>query len=400
MTRDELCRLVASRRERCIEFLQKAIRIPSISKQEADMGAFVASTLSAIPADVRVVEAEEGHPNVLASFRSPRPGPILLLNDHMDVVPPGPRDEWSDEPFGGQIRGGWLYGRGTVDSKGGLCAMIMATEIFLAAGGPRRGELFVTAVCDEEVGSQLGIRYLLREGLIRGDFGIVTEPTGNRIEIATKGTMVIEVRTKGRMAHGGKPWAGINAIQQMAGFINRLGSLQEKLKERRHPLLGNPSIMAGTISGGTVPNMVASDCCLMLDRRLIPGESTDSAFKEVDEIISALKTSDPTFNATARIVRQRPSLEVSPDLPVLLALKRALLEVTGKEPEIGGKDGGTDAAWIHKETGIPMIHFSPGDAHLVFAPDERLNLEDYITAIKALVLTFEEILGVASHPSS
>ena len=395
MNRDDLCKLVVSRGQRCIEFLQQAIRIPSISKQEAEMGAFLASTLSATSADVRVVEAEKGHPNVLASIRSTQPGPILLLNDHMDVVPPGPRDDWKVDPFGGEIRDGWLYGRGAVDSKGGLCAMIMATEIFLSAGGPQRGELFVTAVCDEEVGSQLGTRYLLREGLIRGDFGIVTEPTGNRIEIATKGTMVIEVLTKGRMAHGGKPWAGINAIEQMARFISRLDSLREKLEKRCHPLVGKPSITAGTISGGTVPNMVPSDCCLMLDRRLIPGEAVDSALNEINEILSALRVADPTFNARARLVRERPSVEVSPDLPVLHALHRAVQEVTGKEPEIGGKDGGTDAAWIHKETGIPMIHFSPGDARLVFAPDERLNIEAYITAIKALVLTFEEILGVA-----
>src|SRR4051794_27027457 len=212
MTRAELRHLVQSRRERCIGFLQQAIRIPSVSKDEAAIGALLAATLAATKAEVQVVEAEPGHPNILASAKSGAPGPVLLLNDHMDVVPPGPRDEWTDDPFGGVIRDGWLYGRGAVDSKGGLCAMIMATEIYLAAGGPTRGELFVTTVCDEEVGGLLGTRHLLKQNLIRGDFGIVAEPTGSRIEIATKGVLHLEIKTKGRMAHGGKPWAGINAI--------------------------------------------------------------------------------------------------------------------------------------------------------------------------------------------
>src|SRR5262249_49436495 len=185
------------------------------------------------------------------------------------VAPRGPGDEWDVDPFGGVIRDGWLYGRGAVDSKGGLCAMMMATEIFLAAGGPARGELFVTAVCDEEVGGQLGTRHLLREGLIRGDFGIVAEPTGNRIEIAAKGVLHVEIATKGRMAHGGKPWAGINAIEHMARVITALGPLGSELAARSHPLVGAPSITLGTIAGGTVPNMVASDCRLVVDRRIL-----------------------------------------------------------------------------------------------------------------------------------
>jgi succinyl-diaminopimelate desuccinylase len=396
MTRLELSRLVASRRDRCVSFLQQAIRIPSISRHEADMGAFLASILSDAGLDVQVVEAEKGRPNVLASARAPRPGPVLLLNDHMDVVPPGPRDEWEVDPFGGVIRDGWLYGRGAVDSKGGLCAMIMAAEIFAAAGGPERGELFLTAVCDEEVGGQLGTRHLLKEGLIRGDFGIVAEPTGNRIEIATKGVLHVEVTTKGRMAHGGRPWLGINAIEQMARLVMRLDGLRAQLATRRHPLVGSPSIFVGTIAGGTVANMVASDCRLVLDRRVIPGESSADALAEIQALLDDLAAADPDFKGAARPVLDWPSVEVGTDCPVLPALRRAIHEVTGREPDIGGKDGGTDAAWIHQATGIPMVHFSPGESHLVLAANERVNLDAYMAAVAAFVLTFEEVLGVRS----
>jgi len=395
MTRDELRALVRSRRERCIGFLQEAIRIPSVSKHEAQIGEFLARALAGAGMQVRVVEAEPGHPNVLASARGPASGPVFLLNDHMDVVPPGPRDEWDVDPFGGVIRDGWLYGRGAVDSKGGLCAMVMASELFLNAGGPARGELLVTAVCDEEVGGLLGTRHLLKEGLIRGDFGIVAEPTGNRIEIATKGVLHVEVTTKGRMAHGGKPWAGINAIEHMARVIAALPRLRRGLEDRAHPLVGRPSITLGTIAGGTVPNMVASDCRMVLDRRVIPGESSATALADIQAVLDELRAADPEFRASARAVLDWPSVEVTRDVPVLAALSDAVREVTGQEPEIGGKDGGTDAAWIWKEARIPMIHFSPGDARFVLSANERVNLDAYMTAIEAFVLTFERVLGVA-----
>ena len=164
-----------------------------------------------------------------------------------------------------------LYGRGAVDTKSGLCSMVMATEIFLAAGGPARGELFVTAVCDEEVGSRLGTRHLLQQGLIRGDFGIVCEPTGNRIECAAKGVLHVEIMSKGRMAHGGKPWAGINAISHMGRVIDALEDYAVTLAKRRHPLVGAPSVTLGAPSrAGRFRTWCASECRLVLDRRILP----------------------------------------------------------------------------------------------------------------------------------
>jgi acetylornithine deacetylase/succinyl-diaminopimelate desuccinylase family protein len=314
----------------------------------------------------------------------------------MDTVPAGPRDEWSVDPFGAELRDGWVYGRGAVDSKGGLCAMVMATEIFLAAGGPARGELFMTAVCDEEVGSRLGTRHLLKQGMIRGDFGIVCEPTGNRIERAAKGVLHIEITTRGRMAHGGKPWAGINAIAHMSRVIEALGGYGTVLAGRSHPLVGAPSVTIGTIHGGTVPNMVASDCRLVLDRRILPGEDSAHAIAEIEALVAELERADPQFKAATRVLLDWPSVEVAADSPVVTALSNAITEVLGARPEIGGKDGGTDAAWIFKATGIPMIHFSPGESRFVLAADERLQIDAYIAAIEALVLTFEEMLGVAA----
>jgi acetylornithine deacetylase/succinyl-diaminopimelate desuccinylase family protein len=394
-SRSELRALVRQRRETCVDFLRTALRTPSVAPNEKAMGALIAQRLAGRGDTLRVVEAEPDRPNVLLEARGRLPGRVLLVNDHMDTVPAGPRDEWSVDPFGAEVRDGWIYGRGAVDSKGGLCAMVMATELFLLAGGPARGELFMTAVCDEEVGSRLGTRHLLKQGLIRGDFGIVCEPTGNRIERAAKGVLHVEITTRGRMAHGGKPWAGINAIAHMSRVIEALGGYARVLGERSHPLVGAPSVTIGTIQGGTVPNMVASDCRLVLDRRILPGEDSADAIAEIEALMAELARADPQFKASTRVLLDWPSVEVAPDSPVVTALSNAVTEVLGRKPEIGGKDGGTDAAWIFRETGIPMIHFSPGESQFVLAADERLQIDAYMAAIEALVLAFEEILGVS-----
>jgi acetylornithine deacetylase/succinyl-diaminopimelate desuccinylase family protein len=394
-SRSELRTLVRQRRDFCVDFLRAALRTPSVAPNEKAMGALIARRLASAKGELRVVEAEPDRPNVLLNARGSAPGVVLLVNDHMDTVPAGPRDEWSVDPFAAELRDGWVYGRGAVDSKGGLCAMVMATEIFLLAGGPARGELFMTAVCDEEVGSRLGTRHLLKQGLIRGDFGIVCEPTGNRIECAAKGVLHVEITARGRMAHGGKPWAGINAIAHMSRVIDALGDYAQVLAGRSHALVGAPSVTIGTIQGGTVPNMVASDCRLVLDRRILPGEDSADAIAEIEALVAELARADPQFKASTRVLLDWPSVEVKPDSPVVVALSNAITEVLGRKPEIGGKDGGTDAAWIFRETGIPMIHFSPGESQFVLAADERLQIDAYMAAIEALVLTFEEILGVA-----
>jgi acetylornithine deacetylase/succinyl-diaminopimelate desuccinylase-like protein len=197
------------------------------------------------------------------------------------------------------------------------------------------------------------------------------------------------------MAHGGKPWAGINAIAHMSRVIDSLDGYAKVLAQRSHPLVGAPSVTIGTIQGGTVPNMVASDCRLVLDRRILPGEDSAAAIAEIEALVAELSRADPQFKASTRVLLDWPSVEVEPHSPVVVALSNAVTEVLGRKPEIGGKDGGTDAAWIFREIGIPMIHFSPGESQFVLAADERLQIDAYMAAIEALVLTFEEILGVA-----
>ena len=388
--------MVREQQEYAVAFLRRALRTPSVAPAEAAMAALLARELEATGCELSVVAAEPGRPNVLACRRGAAPGPVLLVNDHMDTVPAGPRDEWTVDPFAAVMRDGWIYGRGAVDSKSGLCSMVMALKLFLAAGGPARGELLLTAVCDEEVGSRLGTRYLLQQRLLRGDFGIVCEPTGNRIECAAKGVLQVELMTKGRMAHGGRPWAGVNAIAHMGRVIGALEGYRAELARRRHPLVGAPSITIGTIAGGTVANMVASECRMVLDRRILPGEHAAAALAEIEALLAPLRAADPDFKATSRVVLDWPSVEVAPDNPVVRALSAALLEVLGAPPAIGGKHGGTDAAWIYREAGIPMVHFSPGESRFVLAPDERVEIAAYMAAIEALTLTFEEILGVAS----
>ena len=253
-----------ARRESRVGFLRDALRTPSVAPTEKKIGALIANRLSSSRADVsrwsrRSPSAPTSWPARAARATARSCWSTITWTPSLL----GRATHWSVDPFGAQVRDGWVWGRGAVDLKGGLCAMVMATVTFLAAGGHVAARRFHDRGVRRRgrLAWRLGTRHLLKQGLIRGDYGIVCEPTGNRIEIAAKGVLhVAEISTKGRMAHGGKPWAGINAIAHMAAIIEGINGYAGQLAQRSHPIVGAPSVTMGTIQGGTVPNMVASDC--------------------------------------------------------------------------------------------------------------------------------------------
>lgn len=388
-----ITRAVATRRDEIVEFLRQVVRIPSVTGQEAEVGAVIADKLRELGIEVRVVEAIPGRPNVLGIW-SGAPGPRLVFNGHMDVVPPGPSDEWEVDPWSAELVGDRIYGRGTVDMKSGLCASIMAVAVLKDMGFHPRGSVLLTCVCDEEVGGKYGTCYLLENGLIQGDFGINCEATNRRIEIAHKGILRATVTVRGKAIHGSRPWLGVDAIEKAVRAINELYAHRDVIKSRRHALLGYPTLVVGTVHGGTCPNMIPSKCEFTVDRRLIPGETHDSAEAEIADILERLAREDPEFRAAMEITNRRPILDVPEDSVVVRALKESVRELTGAEPEVGGKDAGTDASLIMAATGMPMPIYGPGNyLRGSLAPNEYVEVDDLLLATRVYALSIVKLLG-------
>jgi acetylornithine deacetylase/succinyl-diaminopimelate desuccinylase family protein len=389
----EIRTLIDTLRDDAVALLQRLVRFPSITGNEADVGAFVAGYLRDLGLPVEIVEAEPGRPNVIAIWDSGRPGPTLLLNDHLDIVPPGPVEYWRHPPFAAEIENGRVYGRGTIDTKSGLTTLLIATRALRDARFQFRGRLKLIFTCDEETGGTLGMQHLGKTGHLTADLAVVAEPTTLKIEIGTKGRLGVEIATRGVATHGARPWLGHNAIEDMAEIVGELRILAADLHARRHPVMGPPSLNIGTVAGGAVPNMVPNWCRLGVDRRLVPGETRAQALAEIETAIAAARARNPKLDASVEEKIWWPGYLMDAGHPLIGAVARSYETVVGSPPAIGVKDAGTDASWIHTLAGIPVVMFSPGDGLNAMNVDENVSIDDMMLATQVIAQIVIDVLG-------
>ena len=392
---------ISAQRDDAVALLQDLVRIPSITGDEANVGRFVTDFIRSMGLEVEVLEAAPGRPNLVATWDSGKPGPTLLLNDHLDIIPPGPLEYWTHPPFAADIADGMVYGRGTIDTKSGVTTLLMATRALRQSGLPIHGKLRLVFTCDEEVGGEFGAQYVGKLGYFNADMALVAEPTSLQVEIATKGRLNIEVTTRGVATHGARPWLGHNAIEDMMLVIQRLQVLYQQIRTReKHPLLGLGALNIGIIEGGTVPNMVPNKCRMEVDRRVLPSEEPAQALQEFQQILDELQREHPKLDASVKQLLWWPGYEVSPDAQIVRVTCRAFEKVTGRTPNVVGKDAGTDASWISKLGGTPVVMFSPGDGPRAMNADESVRIDDLITATQVVGQVLYDVLAVADDANA
>lgn len=295
----------------------------------------------------------------------------ILLAPHLDTVPAA-----SEKQFSPLKRNGRIYGRGACDTKGSVAAMLSAL-ISLANNPkrPRHTEIIFAGLVDEE-DAQHGSRALAASGL-KADLAIVGEPTELKIITAHKGNLWLRLETRGKAAHGSKPQLGKNAIHEMGRVVNLLETTyREKLRRRKHPLLGHATISVGTISGGTQANVVPDHCVITADRRTLPGETEQTVRREIQQLLRANKISAHIDNS--RSVPCLP-LETNFKLPIVQQFFRALGQ---KKP--AGVDYFCDAA-VLCEAGIPSVVFGPGNIAQAHTADEWISIQQLERATRMLI---------------
>lgn len=353
---------------------------------EASSVAVLAGHLSHYGLRVEIDYALRGRPNLSVSLGGSR-GPVLLLNGHTDTMPVGPG--WSRPAFSGIVEDGLLYGRGTCDAKGGLAAMAEALVALAVAGVELRGRVVFDAVIDEEAGAA-GTRATLAAGR-RADWAIVGEPTNLAVARVSYGQLDVAITVHGRAAHGGTPDEGRSAIADAAALVAGFEAAHELFRSSPHPLLGPASYSVGTISGGVQASIVAAECRLEVDRRILPGSSVEEATAEVDAVIEAVRASRPGLDVAREVTLAIPPVEVPEESPVCVALSNALAGL-GAPAVIGGLRATSDAAWL-AAAGIPTVVFGPGSLAHAHRPDERVALADVDLAARTLVATIVALVG-------
>lgn len=326
---------------------------------EAGIAAYLAGVLRQLGLDVETPEVAPGRPNVLSVLPGRRPGqaPALLLCGHTDTVG---TSGMTIDPFEGRIEGDRVYGRGAIDMKAGVAAIVEAARA-LASAGPPDGDVLLAFVADEEDRS-LGVEHLVGWLRARGAppaAGIITEPTDLAVVHAHKGFSWGRVETVGRAAHGSDHAHGRDAIALMGRVIARLEALERaELPKRTHPMLGRGSLHCSLIRGGAELSTYPDRCSLDVERRTLPGETPEVLRREVERILQDLGA-EPDFEATYTHVFDRLPLEVPEDAPIVRALDEAIAGARGDAPRHEGLSGWTDAQ-ILDSAGIPTILFGPG----------------------------------------
>jgi acetylornithine deacetylase len=367
-------------RESVLELLQQLIRIPSVNPiiapadgtGERAIAEFARDWLTQRGVKAWIDEVEPGRCNTIAETGR-GDGPTLVGCAHLDTVQTA---EMEIEPFEPRVEGARIYGRGSYDMKGGVAAVMAATAALAETGVA--GKFMAALVADEEYAS-IGAQNFVRR--YAADACVLTEPTSQgmaELVVAHKGFVWLEIVTRGRAAHGSRWQDGVSAIAALARIITALDEFDRNvLRARVHPLTGPASMHCTMVSGGSGLSTYAAECKLQVERRTIPGETTEQVFEEISTIAGQ--------DAEVTVTLARPPLDASGDSRIVTCARRAMQAVTGVAPPTTGVAYWMDAA-LFAQAGMDTVNFgSQGEgAH---AAVEWVDLDTVVQCACALYET-------------
>jgi acetylornithine deacetylase/succinyl-diaminopimelate desuccinylase len=343
-----------------LDLARRLVAIPSFGPEhgwESDVARALEDLLRAEGLAVSRQPVADGRENLTAVLAGVQSGPpLLMLNGHMDTVPPSSAMR---QPFAADVAGGRLWGRGAADMKGGLAAMVMAVIALRRAGVRPTRPVMLAAVAMEEMGNSgtFALARALADAGAPASFAVVGEPTGLDLVTAHKGVDRYQITVRGRAAHAATPERGLNAIVRASRLIAALDdALARVAQAQTHPLLGSASYNIGTISGGISRNTVPDRCTFQIEKRYLPGDSAAQICAEMQAVVEQTLGPDG-----AEVVHEdgfdriaHPPLSIASEHPGVRALAVAAEEVTGRPPALIGWPAFTDAA-ILQAHGMPAV---------------------------------------------
>ncbi|PKN71431.1 MAG: YgeY family selenium metabolism-linked hydrolase [Candidatus Cloacimonetes bacterium HGW-Cloacimonetes-3] len=384
--------------ETSTRFLMDMIRIPAFSTKEKEVVECIKKEMEAIGLDEAYIDPIG---NVIGRIgHGPR---VIAFDAHIDTVYPGDLSLWDFDPFDAHVKDGKVWGRGTVDQEGGMASMLTAARIIKDLGLGEKFSIYFTGTVMEEDCDGLCWQYILKEGEIKPEMVVITEPTNLNIYRGHRGRMEMQVHVKGLSCHGSAPERGDNAIYK----ISRISLEIEKLHERLHTdeFLGKGSVCVTEVYfTGPSQCAVPDSARIHLDRRLTWGENLESAVAEVKEACRLAGQPDAeievlTYNEAAFTGLVYPTQKYFPtwvtplDSPYVQGAAKAYEATLGNAPKIDKWTFSTNGVAIAGMHGIPCIGMGPGNEIYAHAPNEACPVE-HLTSAAAFYAALVYELGL------
>ncbi len=402
--------------DRLIELIQDLVKIPSVSGEEFNIQEFVYDVFKnmklkpeMIIPDLKILQRDvdyfkttsfsrlgyKNRPNVVATLKGAGGGKSICLTGHVDVVSPEPLEDWTRNPWGGEIEDDLLYGRGSGDMKAGIAAMFIAVQALQQLDIQLKGDIQLETTIEEEDGG-VGGNLFLRLVRPKVDAAINPEPTYHNLGVASGGVMYFRVIIKGVPAHAATAHFGVNAIEKMMLVVKALQDLNKRrqaaisfnIVEEADPRMKGhaTTINIGTISSGDWPSTVPAKAILETRVGWPPGESREEVQKQVEDAVMSASKGDQWLLKNRPIVEwfgwyARPHLLNLEDEFVLL-MKKNITEVVGEQPKFAGGSAGLDTRFF-AHRGTPAVTFGP---HV-----QRIHSFDECVSIRSTIKVAETI---------
>jgi len=403
--------------DEAVAFAADMIRIPTVNppgEAYEDCARFIGRTLQRLGFDVEYLAAE-GRPehtvryprlNVVGSRTGLASRPTVHLNGHFDVVPAG--EGWSVDPFGGVVRDGKIYGRGSCDMKAGIAAAAFAAEAIRRAGVPVPGKIEVSGTVDEESGGFAGVAWLAEHGRLsatRTDYCIIPEPLNvDRVCVGHRGVYWFEVATRGHIAHGSMPFLGVSAIEGMGHLLQAIREeLMPALATRqtempvvpigaRQATLNINGILGGQAVDGIQTPCVADVCRAVFDRRFLLEEGFEATRREVEAVIDRVRARVPRVEYALKDLMIVHPTRTPDDSPVIAAIEHGVQYVLGRPATRVASPGTYDHKHVARIAGVPhCVAYGPGELEQAHQPDEYCRVDDLVNSTKVLALAILEL---------
>ncbi|MCL5046995.1 MAG: M20 family metallopeptidase [Actinobacteria bacterium] len=402
---------IEEHRSELVDLLQRMVRARSVHGDEERVAAIVWPELENLGFQVKNHPVDPSRPNLVATYRGTAGAPRLLCYAHLDTVGPGDEPAWTADPFGGEVKDGKIWGRGTCDHKGSIAAFITAFKALKAAGFEPKGDLIYVFDSDEEKGGYQGMRHLVAQNAYEADFGIYGCTTQispeNRANFPMFGpsniigsamaAQVYKITVRGTrpprrnlMYPPGRPTAMDNA----AGLLQALKAYAEEVGRRACPLTGpsrmhfqgaeyEPSPLVGT------PDQFS----FRIYRRMNLQEDLAAERRTIFGLVEAYKAEHPEVEIDVELVEERPHTRVPEDIPVVDALRKAAVAVDGIEPRFTGAPTLTGLGWFVNEKRLPIVMFGYGNLDFHHSVDEHIAVDDLVKSAKVYALSIQELIG-------